>query len=163
MTYCWKVPGHYNSSSQLIKLTSPYQLSYRQDKTHIVSTDFLVKADCIVPSQASRWSELVHKDSSKVSYLARRIRTAVPTDGCEPLDANSVSHLHTGILSSRTHLDDNADAFMATNLPQQQCSAFCPGALHSLDGTATYLPLVCWERHLAPRVHHDAQIRVAYS
>lgn len=49
-------------------------------------------------------------------FWVDKTRTTVPTDGREPLDADSISDLDAGVLGPRAQLDDVADALVATNL-----------------------------------------------
>jgi hypothetical protein len=48
--------------------------------------------------------------------VARQASRAVTTDSTEPLDTNAVANFHIAALGARTHLDNLAYAFVATDL-----------------------------------------------
>ena len=74
------------------------------------------------------------------TVMSRQTWRAVATNTAEPLDANTVADFQVGALTARAHLDDFANALVATDLVG-----------------------LCGVRQRGPAVGHDAQVGVADS
>lgn len=110
VTYCWKVPGHWDSVSKSFPAPGDWI------DTDIVSGDLLIEADGVMSRQTSRYKSVLSEWGKTPQHAKMCELTAATTDGRKPFDAYSVANTHCRVRRARAHLDNNANAFMATNL-----------------------------------------------